>query len=99
MQRVNFTADLVGDTTRLGVQSMLARLKTQGAMSPLQIVDGCLDLLGPLEVTPESRNELIDFASERGEFRWDSEEATRSSTERVGELLQLIVSLREYQYA
>jgi hypothetical protein len=99
MQRVNFTADLVGDTTRPGIQSLLARLKAHGATSPLQLVDGCLDLLGPLEVTPESRNELIDFASERGGFRWDSEEATRSSTERVGELLQLIVSLREYQYA
>ena len=42
---------------------------------------------------------MTGFVSERGEFSWDSAEASQSSTERVGELLQLIVSLREYQYA
>jgi hypothetical protein len=63
------------------------------------MVDGCLDLLGPLEVASESRTELIEFANERGEFKWDDAEAQQTSSERVGELLQLIVSLREFQYA
>ena len=62
-------------------------------------MDGCLDLMGPLEVTPESHEELVAFAGEKGEIRWDTEEISADSTERVGELLQLIVSLREYQYA
>lgn len=62
-------------------------------------MDGCLDLLGPLEVAPESRTELVEFATERGEFKWDNAEAQQASSERVGELLQLIVSLREFQYA
>jgi hypothetical protein len=99
MQRVNFTAELVGNTSRPGIRSIIARLRDQGARSPQQVVDACLDLLGPLEVTSQSRDEVIDFAREQGEFLWDSEEAARSSIQRVGELLQLIVSLREYQYA
>ncbi|PKB78585.1 MAG: hypothetical protein BZY88_17620 [SAR202 cluster bacterium Io17-Chloro-G9] len=99
MRRVNFTADYVGDTSRPGIQSMISRLKAQGSQSPEQLVDGCLDLMGPLEVTPESHKELVDYAGEKGEVRWDTEEASGTSTERVGELLQLIVSLREYQYA
>ena len=99
MRRVNFTAELVGDTTRPGIQNMISRLKAQGSQSAEQLVDGCLDLMGPLEVAPESHSELVDFAGEKGEVRWDSEDDIQSSTQRVGELLQLIVSLREYQYA
>ena len=99
MRRVNYTADLIGDVSRPGIQSMIARLKARGTQSPQQVVEDCLDLLGPLEVNPESLNELTGFVSERGEFSWDSTEASQVSTERVSELLQLIVSLREYQYA
>ena len=99
MRRVNFAAELVGDTNNPGVQSMVSRLHAQDARTPEQLVDGCLDLLGPLEVTPESRTELIEFAAERGEFKWDTPEAQTASSERIGELLQLIVSLREFQYA
>ena len=99
MRRVNYTADLIGDVSRPGIQSIIARLKAQGTQPPQQMVENCLDLLGPLEVNPESLTELTGFVSERGEFSWDSAEASQASTERVGELLQLIVSLREYQYA
>ena len=99
MRRVNYTADLIGDTSRPGIQSIITRLKAQGTQSPQQIVENCLDLLGPLEVNSESMTELTGFVGERGDFNWDSAESTQTSTERVGELLQLIVSLREYQYA
>ena len=99
MRRVNFTADLIGDTRRPGIQSMINRLREQNATSPEQLVDSCLDLLGPLEVAEESHRELIDFVSEAGNANWNSDDAVAASTERVGELLQLIVSLREYQYA
>ena len=99
MRRVNFAAELVGDTNNPGVQSMVSRLHAQDARTPEQLVDGCLDLLGPLEVAPESRTELIEFAAEHGEFKWDTAEAQTTSSERIGELLQLIVSLREFQYA
>ena len=99
MRRVNFAAELVGDTSNPGIQSMVSRLHAQDARTPEQLVDGCLDLLGPLEVGQESRTELIEFATERGEFKWDTPEAQTTSSERIGELLQLIVSLREFQYA
>ena len=99
MRRVNFAADLVSDLERPGVQSIIARLRARGTLSGEECVDSCLDLIGPLEVTTESRQELIDLANEGGEFRWDSEEAIQSSAQRVGELLQLIVALREFHYA
>ncbi|HIM37771.1 MAG TPA: DUF1800 domain-containing protein [Dehalococcoidia bacterium] len=99
MRRVNFTAELVGDVERPGIKSLVERLQSQGDKSVEKVVDDCLDLMGPLEVQPESRVELIQFVGEKGEFGWSSPEQTDESKTRVSELLQLIVSLREYQYA
>jgi hypothetical protein len=99
MRRINFTADLVGDTSRPGVQSIVNRLKGRGDLSPEAFVDTCLDLMGPLEVNEETRRELVDHASAGGGLQWGTDQEVKASTERVSELLQLIVSLRDYQYA
>ncbi len=99
MRRINFTANLVGDTTRPGVSSIVSRIREGVVESSDQVVDSCLEYLGSLEVDPESRQELIDYSKEGGDFRWGSEEASEASTQRIAELLQLIVALREYQYA
>jgi hypothetical protein len=99
MRRINFTADLVGDTSRPGVQSLVNRLKNNGDLSPEAFVDACLDLMGPLEVNEETRKELVDHASAGGALKWGTNQEAKESTERVSEMLQLIVSLRDYQYA
>jgi uncharacterized protein (DUF1800 family) len=99
MARINYTADLIGDVSRPGVQKIINRLKGQGDLSPEAFVDICLDLMGPLEVSQEVRQELVDHASEAGALRWGSEQESDVSTRRVAEVLQLIVALREYQYA
>jgi hypothetical protein len=98
-RRINFTADLVGDVSRPGTKAIISRLKTEGVVSPEHLVDACLDLMGPLEVTAESHKELVDFVQEDGQLAWDTEQASQNSVQRVGELLQLIVALREYQHA
>ena len=99
MRRVNFTADLVGDLDRPGIKALVERLKAQGERSPGKVVDSCLDLMGPLEVNPESRDELIRYVGEGGDFGWDKADQVEASMTRVSELLQLIVAIREYQYA
>jgi hypothetical protein len=99
MQRVNFTAELVGDVTRPGIEDLLARLQAQGVRTPAEVVDGCLDLMGPLEVTERSREGLIGFTEDGGSFSWESAEQAAASTARVSELLQLIVATREYNFA
>ncbi len=95
MKRINFSADMVAKTDRPGIRSILTRLQAQGSLTPDQLVDGCLDLLGPLTVQEENRRELVNHANEAGDLHWTHPEAE----ERVAEMLQLIVSLREYQYA
>jgi len=99
MRRINFTADLVGDVEKPGVQSIVNRLKAQGDLTTEGFVDTCLDLMGPLEVNQETRQELIDHASIGGSLTWGSNQETTTSNDRISEMLQLIVSLRDYQYA
>ena len=95
MRRVNFTADMVGDLDKPGVQAIVNRLKSQGSLTAESLVDGCLDLMGPLEVDAETRSELVDHAKTGGDLDWNAE----SANPRVSEMLQLISSLRDYQYA
>jgi len=99
MRRVNFTADMVGDINKPGVQSIINRLKSNGTLSAEGLVDNCLDLMGPLEVDSETRQELVEHANTEGEMNWNSDSSSDSANERISEMLQLISSLRDYQYA
>ena len=99
MRRTNYFADLVAEVDRPGVQSIINRLKERGDLTPEEFVDSCLDLMGPLEVDREAREELVSHATEDGMLRWSTQQDSESSPQRVGEMLQLIVSLREYQFA
>ena len=99
MMRTNFFADMLGDVERPGVQAIIERLKTRGDLAPQELVDACLDLMGPLEVDGETREELMSHAIEVGGLRWGTRQDDDSSTQRVVEMLQLVVSLKEYQFA
>lgn len=99
MRRINFTANMVGDTSRPGVQVMIDKLRAQGDLSPEALVDQCLDLMGPLNVNDATRQELIKHTNVGGPLSWGTPQASEASTQRVAELLQLIVSLRDYQFA
>jgi hypothetical protein len=99
MARINFVADLVGDPSLPGVRAIIDRLKSKGTLSPEQLVDGCLDLLGPVEVGSDTRQELVNQAKEWGRMSWASEVSAQTADKRVGEMLQLIVATREYQFA
>ncbi len=94
MSRINFVADIVGDVNRPGVQDIIARLKAQGTLTPEALVDACLDLLGPLEFSDDTLQELLEQAHSGGDLSWDAADAEQ----RVAEMLQLIVAMREYQF-
>ena len=99
VRRVNFAANLLGDTSLPGVRSVIDSLKAQGSLSPKAFVDGCLDAIGPLEVSEATQGELLAQAQEGGDLRWDSEAECTASEQRVGILLALIAASRDYQFA
>jgi hypothetical protein len=98
MKRINFAADVLGDIDRPGIRAMIERLESQGDLSPEAFVESCLDLIGPLQVRSETRQQLVNHASEEGILSWGTAQEAETSSTRVGEMLQLIASLREFQY-
>jgi hypothetical protein len=98
MARVNFVAEKVGDTSLPGVRAIINRLKTHGSLSPEQLVDGCLDQIGPVEVGADTRQELLSQAKEWGQVTWDSDSNAKIADQHTAEMLQLIAATREYQF-
>ena len=100
IQRVNFAAKQFSDVESPGVQSIVSRIRAQGAYtSPEQLVDSCLELMGPMTVIGKTMDQLLSHVSSGGEIRFGDELEARSAAERISELLQLIASTREYQMA
>jgi Protein of unknown function (DUF1800) len=98
MARINFMAEKIGDTSLPGVRAIVDRLKARGSLNPEQLVDGCLDLLGPLQVADDTKQELVSQAREWGQISWSNGNA-QASDQRAAEMLQLVVATREYQFA
>ena len=80
-----------------GVQAIVSRLRAMGVLEPEQLVDSCLDLLGPVEVGVDTKKELTEAAKQWGEITWDGAGAQNASR-RAAEMLQLIAATREYQF-
>ena len=100
VDRVNFAVGEFGDIDRPGVRSIVDRIQQRGqTMTPQEMVDACLDLVGPLTVSENTRRELVAQADDGGDVRFGSDEETRAASTRVKSMLQLIVSTREYQLA
>jgi len=99
LERINWTAEWVGQTDLPGIKDIVDRLMSRGAMSPKEFVAGCLDLIGPVEVTEETRRSLIEFAEKDGELRQSTAEERSAFARQVGQMLQMIVSTQEFQFA
>ena len=99
VRRINFAADRLSNINLPGVQSIIGRIKAQGTITPTEFVDSCLDLVGPLEITETTRQELVTLADQHGSgLRWDTDEVSSNSARRIGDMLALIAASREYQF-
>ena len=98
VRRINFVADRVGDTSLPGIQDIIGRIRALGDVQPEEFVDGCLDLMGPVQVGEATHRELASHADQRGALRWDTAAASQDSAHKVAEMLQLIAASREYQF-
>ena len=96
--RINFVADMVGNTEMTGVREIVENMASNGkAMTEEAFVDRCLELMGMVQIEERTRREAIDHARESGPVFWDTEVARATSSRRTGEMLALIASSREYQ--
>ena len=66
-------------------------------LEPEQLVDTCLDLMGPLPVRPATKTTLVEHATKKGTLNAKSDDPAVVD-QRVTEMLQLIVATREFQF-
>ena len=97
VERINFAAGQVGDPKKPGVRRMIEHLRARGDMSPGQLVDACLDIMGPLRVADRSRDALVRFAERGGDLVWAAD--PEAADARIAEMFQVVVATREYQFA
>jgi hypothetical protein len=95
VERINFAADQVGNTSLPGIQDIVSRLGSEEVAGAENIVDRCLEMVGAYELAPETRAQLIDYASSNG----NPAIGTPEYSETIAQTLQLIVSTQEYQFA
>lgn len=98
MKRTNFVAEMIDDPTRPGVKEIIERVKQAGD-SPESVVDACLDVMGPLTVSEDLRQELVDHAASLRQNSGNGNGATSFGEDELAEILQLVVSTRDYQFS
>ena len=95
VERINFAADQVGNKNLPGVQDIVSRLGREEISGAENIVDRCLEMMGAYELAPETRDQLVAFASSGD----DANVGTPEYSDTIAQTLQLIVSTQEYQFA
>jgi hypothetical protein len=96
VERINFTADQMGNTNLPGIRAIVNRLSAEGpTLTPERLVQGCLQLLGHYALPEETHSMLLEHLQKGGELRT----GTDDFAQRVGQTLQLIVATQEYLFA
>ena len=100
VERLNFASSQLGNTDHPGVRSIIERVATNGGSSvgPAELVDRCLDEIGMIAVSDDTRASLVDYAASGGELV-AGPELSSENRERVAELLQMIAATHEFQRA
>ena len=100
VERINFVTRYVGNPDLPGVRLIVDRLSSDTTvMPPEEFVNGCLELMGPVEVNEKTRSSLTEHAAQGGELRRATEDDRGAFAGRVGEMLQMIAATGEYQFA
>ncbi len=95
LARVNFVADRVSDPNLPGIKNIINSMKAAGVSTADELLDAALESMGYLELSPETREQLIGYAKTTGNLDWN-DQATAET--RVGEMLALIGATTEYQF-
>ena len=101
MHRINFAAKELRNVELQGVRDIIERLATDngGILSPDEFVERCMDLLGPVEASEATRASLTEHVARKGELDLRKHQRGDESEQRVGDVLSLIASTREFQLA
>ena len=95
LARVNFVADRVSNTDLPGVKSIIEHMKAEGVSTPAQLIDAAAEHMGFVNLSDETRDQLVENAQSGGNLDWGDEAA---AGQRIGETMALIGATTEYQF-
>jgi hypothetical protein len=98
VERINFAADRVGEPIKPGIRRIIDTIRAEGRLSAEALVDRCVELVGPFAVKEGTYAALVGFVEQARVPAFDGTDDA-ADEHRVVQLLQLIVSTREYQMA
>lgn len=100
IERVNFAAETLGDTSAPGVIAMIERITTgRHQISPDELLDACLYEMGCIELKETTKRILIENLDASPVLDCASGGDRSAFDEVVAQMLRLIVASREYQMA
>ena len=104
VERLNFASDQLGDVNKPGVRAMVERIVAEaahdgGVISPEELVDGCLEQMGAISVSAETRVGLVEFASREGALKVRGPEPDEEVRRRVADVMKLASATPEFQRA
>ena len=100
VDRVNFAEKRMADLSNPGVKEIVDRIARECGDSRAadDLVDTCLEVMGPMAVSEVTRDSLVQVASRRSRDGGDNGHSEdKDDNERIVEILKMIVSSREYQ--
>ena len=101
VERLNFATQQLGDKEKPGVRAMIDKITAGGdeIVSAERLVDACLDQLGAIRVSENTRSILVDFALREGDWNAGSTGRDEEAQRRVAEVLGVAASTLEFQRA
>ena len=100
VQRVNFAGRILNDPNKIGVRDLIERIKSGSnseRMTSDELVDRCLDVLGPVDVLDTTSKGLKSHAAKYRDLSWSDSESSDQFDKAAVSIIQLIVSSIEYQ--
>ena len=100
VERINFSSQQLGDVQRPGVQAMIQRIEAAGSLGSSEgLVDACLDQVGAISVSDDTRQELVNFADSVGVTETKGGSPDQAGRQRIAEVIQMVASTQEFQRA
>ena len=100
VERGNFAYDVWQNSDSPEVKDITDRLASSTELDTEDVVDACLDFMGPLVFTEDnSRQAIIDHISKGGNIEFGNKSSAKRDVaeKRIAEILALIASSKEYQ--
>ena len=98
IERLNFASQQLGDMEKPGVRALIQNIMAdkEAITSAKKLVDRCLDQLGAIEVSPDTKSVLVEFAENQLPAS-DSVQPLEGTKQKISELLRLVATVPEFQ--